>query len=137
MGRYVFYNPNPKQRYHKDGTPMKWKQCDCTVRALCKVENSNWESVYKLLVGIGLKNYMMPNDPDLLSIAFTEMGYIRHTFKNTERIPLKKFATKFKSGSFLAMMPGHIVAVVNGKYYDVFDTGDSYITSYWEKPAEE
>lgn len=133
MNRYVFYNPNPLQRFHKDGTPMKWKHCDCTVRAICKAENTDWESAYKLLFEIGLEHYMMPCDPELLNIAFAGMGYLRHTFKNTERIPLKKFAETHKQGTFIASMPGHVVAVVNGKYYDAFDSGDFYITSYWKQ----
>ena len=133
MKRYVFYNPNPMQRYHKDGTPMKWKYCDCTIRALSKAENTDWASAYKTLADLGLKHFMMPNDPELLFIAFSGMGYLRRTYKNTERIQLKKFAEIHKQGTFIASMPGHVVAVVNGKYYDAFDSGDFYVTSYWEQ----
>lgn len=133
MNRYVFYNPNPLQKFHKDGTPMRWKYCDCVIRAICKTEDSDWKSVYRMLTEYGLKHYMMPNDGELLMKLFPEMGYLRHTYKNTERITLKKFAETHKQGSFVVNMPGHVVAVVNGKYYDAFDSGDFYITSYWRQ----
>ena len=130
---YVFYNPNPKQRYRKDGKPMGWNYCDCTVRALAKLENLSWADSYQKLCQEGLANYLMPNDDKLLDILYKNLGYVRGSFKSNERIPLNTFTKKHPKGSFAIRTNGHICAVVNGKIYDTWDCGDRFVSSWYEK----
>lgn len=133
MSNFEFFNPNPKQRFHKDGTPMRWMGIDCSVRALCKAEDISWKKSYEILATSGMNHYMMPNDPDLLKLTFQEIGYTRYTYKSNERPTVKQFAKKMKGKTCLAMVVGHIVATKNGKYYDAWDSGDYKVTSYYVK----
>lgn len=133
MSNYVFYNPNPLQKFHKDGTPVKWRYNDCSVRAFAIVSGISWKQSYDVLINAGMENYMMPDDMELLKIVYNKWGYRYTTFRSNERMKLKDFVKTHKKGKFVAAMVGHVVGVVAGKYYDAWDCGDHYVTSYWEK----
>lgn len=133
---YVFYNPNPAQKFHKDGRPVRWDRCDCAVRSLAKLENMSWLGAFTHLATEAIDQYMMPNDDKLIGLVYKKLGYVRGTFKSKDRIPVKKFAQKRSSGKFLLCVAGHVCALVDGKIYDTWDCSESYVTSWWEKPIE-
>ena len=133
---YVFYNPNPKQRWHKDGTPVTWDRCDCAVRSLSRLENMSWREAFEYLTAKAMRHYMMPNDDKLLRIVYQGLGYTRGTFKSAERMQVKDFCHKHRKGRFLLNVRGHVCALVDGKIYDCWDCGDSWVTSWWEAPTE-
>ena len=134
---YVFYNPNPKQRYFLNGEPMKWHGCDCAVRSLAKLENMDWVGAYQFLYQEGLANFMMPNDDALLDKVYKKLGYVRGSFKSKERIRLNDFIKKHPKGGFAVRTPSHICAVVNGKIYDTWDCGNRFVSSWWEKKIDD
>ena len=46
--KFEYYNPNPKQRYTRDGKPMKWHKGDCHVRCVAKALDISWKDAIKL-----------------------------------------------------------------------------------------
>lgn len=130
---FVFYNVNPRQKYHKDGSPAKWKTPDCVIRAISKTENISWLEAFDLLIKTARDNFMMPNQDDLLDILLPQLGYEKHTFSSTSRAIMEYFVHRHPQGTYIARTPKHITAVVDGKFYDTWDCSRRYVSSYWEK----
>ena len=130
---FQFYNPNPLQKFHKNGTPVRWSECDCVVRAFSKVLDLPWKKTYEMMCKIGMDNYTMPNSPKAIDVAAKAANFRRVTYKVGERKPLWVWARNHKKGTFLVCTVRHIVAVVNGKVYDAWDCTDYCVTSYYER----
>lgn len=130
---FEFYNPNPKQRYRKDGTPYNWTECDCVVRAFSKVLDLSWKKTYEMMCKVGMDNYTMPNSDKAIDVAATAADFRRVTYKASERKPLWVWVRSHKKGTFLVRVSGHITAVVDGKVYDAWDCTDYCVTSYYER----
>jgi hypothetical protein len=135
MKPFVFYNPNPKQKFHKDGTPYKWKYGDCAIRAIARLCDLNWDGAFDLAVGYCRDNHMVCSDPYLIDVMMKDLGYAKTGYKTRERMKVKDFCKAHTHGRYMCNVAGHVVAVVNGKYYDAWDSGEMYVTSYYEKPT--
>ena len=130
---FEFYNPNPKQRFHKDGKPYNWTECDCVVRAFSKVLDLSWKKAYEMMCKIGMDNYTMPNSDKAIDVAAKAADFRRVTYKAGERKPLKEWVKDHKKGTFLVRVSGHITTVIDGKVYDAWDCTDYCVTSYYER----
>lgn len=124
--RNKYYNPNPKKN----------EVGDCVVRAMCKATGRDWDSVFIELCEIGLELKCMPND----KLAWHEF-LDRHDFKahsisikrGSKRPTVSSFSKVNKKGTFVLQVANHIVTVVDGYYYDIWDCGNSSLYKFWEK----
>lgn len=126
--RWIEYNPNPSNNT---------KANDCTVRAYCAAENLEWDEAYDIACKYG-KNYaFMPSDKTTVArIVEDEFGYTEHKLSKEEKdqkMTLNDFAIKNCDGTYLVMLPGHLVAVVDGEYYDSWDSGKKRVQKYFSK----
>lgn len=109
---------------------------DCTVRALSKALGQSWEQTY---VGLCLEGFTRG---DLLNADSVWGPYLRsHGFRR-HLIPddglgaytVADFAEDNPQGTFILSMPGrHVVAVVDGQYFDSWDSGKEAPAYYWTK----
>lgn len=128
-GKYCYYQPNDKD--------LKDEFADCTVRALCKVLNSSWIDVFRKLVPI------MEEEQCLLS-GFTLAQYKRvyelfgmkyngiSNKKGTIRPTVESFVKDHPTGKYILSVAHHHVAVVDGKYYDTWNSGYKSLYGYFE-----
>lgn len=122
--KWVEYQPNPK----------KYNTGDCTIRAYCKVENMTWEDAYDMAADYGMECAALPNDNKVVDKILTEkFKYTAHKLSKEERCTVKEFAVANPFGTYVLMVNKHVVAVVDGLYYDSWDSGDKKITKYWQK----
>lgn len=123
--RWLNYNPNPKTD----------KANDCSIRAYCAAENLKWDDAYDIACQYGKLNYMMPNDSkNCANILTEEFGYTYHKLKKEEKgQTVKEFAINHPEGIYVLDLPKHLVAVLNGEYYDSWDSGDKKIKGYYER----
>lgn len=124
--RWVDFNPNPIKNS---------KANDCTIRAYCAAENIDWDEAYDIASKRGKNCAFMPNDKSAVQeIIKKDLCYTHHKLKKDEKgITVSEFAIKHDTGTFLVMIARHLVAVVNGKYYDSWDSGDKKVSCYYEK----
>lgn len=125
---YKVYNANP----------LKKKTSDCVVRALCKVTDLDWDTVYKELFDIGYELKVMPNNDESWKEFLRRRGFIYHAIKvkkGSKRPRVNKFSRDNK-GTFILGVANHIVACQGGHYYDTWDSGECCLYTYWEKPSE-
>lgn len=143
---FHFYNANPKGKYTGD----------CTVRAVATVLGKTWEKVTMELALQAIETGYSVN-----STESTDMYLEKHGFKK-QRQPRKKNKKKYTAAEFckvqqkwlfdennhgnewddgiiispkiIAHVGGHhIVAIIDGKVNDIWDSTDGCVGNYWVK----
>lgn len=120
---YEYYNPNP----------MNKKVGDCVIRAISKMLRQSWVRTY---VGICIKGLLMADMPSSNSVwgaYLYEKGYDRYAIASTrpDRYTVRDFCFDHPYGEYVLATGSHVVAVINGKYYDAWDSGDESPIYFW------
>jgi hypothetical protein len=123
---WVEYNPNP---CHK-------RVGDCTVRALAKLLEQSWEQTYIELCIYGFMNCDMPSGNAVWGQYLRDKGYIRQLITEPKGYTVADFADKFNEGEYLLALQNHVVAVMNGDYYDMWDSGEEEAIYFWMRKDE-
>lgn len=122
---FIEYNANPKAKRNED----------CTVRAISKLLNKSWDNVYCSLCDYGRYFVDMPSSNHVWGQYLIDHGYSRHIVP--DRCPMcytvRQFAREHKKGKYLLALNGHVVACVDGNYYDTWDSGDEVVIYYWKR----
>lgn len=132
--RFVYYQPNKKD--------LKDKVGDCQVRALSKVLGLSWVEAFDITIPIcrELQTYTFFDcDQEKTKEAMSRLGFDYTGVSNkkgTKRPTVDSFAKDHPHGTFIVKVARHVVAVVNGKYYDTWDSGDRSLYGYYTKREE-
>ena len=122
---YQHYQPNPK------GVNTD----DCVIRALTKALDVDWDtaSVYAIVQQIRdsdlyVKNYVWGN-------LLLRNGFTKHHLPDTcpDCFTVEDFAREHPQGLYILGTGEHTVAVVDGDWYDTFDSGTMIPIVYYEK----
>lgn len=120
---YVFYNPNPESK----------RTIDCTVRAITKATDKDWDEVYVQLCLHGLLQGNMPSANAVWGAYLRSQGFNRYIIPNTcpDCYTVKDFTEDYPTGTYVLALSGHVVAVKDGDYYDSWDSGNEIPIYYW------
>ena len=148
MAEFIYYNPNPRQRYRRDGSPIKSDHTgDCSVRCICKALDISWEEAYKKLCEEGLKQHRMPDSTEVIVAVLEANGFKKgkisqENIKRTHHRPTvaegiectshpnNSLSTKKK---FVYKLSHHVTTVDEGLIYDTWDTSNECVWSFWYK----
>ena len=123
---YVFYCNNPANNLRAG---------DCVIRAICKVTGVTWEKVYTELSveGYGLADW--GNSYHVWHTYLRRQGFKCYVCPNECPFcySINDFANDHKTGSFIVATGSHAVAVVDGDYYDSWDSGSEIPIYYYTK----
>lgn len=122
---YKFYNPNP------DGKMVG----DCVIRAIAKATNGDWETTY---VGVSTQGFMMHDMPSSNAVwgsFLYDRGFQRYAIPNTcpDCYSVAEFAEDNPVGTYVLATGTHVVAVVDGDYFDAWDSGAEIPAYYWKR----
>jgi hypothetical protein len=108
---------------------------DCTVRAIAFATNQDWDSVYLWLCLQGYVMKDMPNSNNVWGVYLRTRGFERHIIPNTcpDCYTVRDFCKDNPKGAFVLATGSHVIAVVNGDYYDTWDSGDEVPIYFWSK----
>ena len=120
MVNYVFYNPNPSGQ----------RTQDCTVRAVCKAEDSDWYNVFSMFVNVCYEVCDIPGSLYVTNKVLRRLGYGRMKSKN---VTVEEFSKTHPTGTYIIHTKGHVVTIKDGKYYDSWDSGKRIVLDYWVK----
>ena len=122
---YVAYNPNPAGRFVGD----------CTIRAICKLTNQDWDTVYAGTAFEGFVRKDMPSGNSTWGAYLDRLGYVRRGISDTCPFcyTVKDFCRDHPIGKFLLALDQHVVTVVDGDYYDTWDSGNEIPFYFWTK----
>lgn len=131
MNRYVYYQPNEKD--------VKDEYGDCTIRALSKALDISWIEAFDLTIPI-CREEQVPNiffAPARIRNKMVEsLGFKYHPVSNkkgTKRPTIEEFAQDHPHGRYICNVANHEVAVVDGRYYDTWDSGCKSLYGYFER----
>ena len=115
--------------------PMGRSVGDCTVRAISTATNSGWMETYLDLCLFGLLMADMPSANAITAAYLKKKGFQRKNIPETcpDYYSVKDFCKDHKDGIFVLGTGSHMVAVINGDYYDAWDSGDELPVYYFEK----
>lgn len=122
---YQFYNPNPVGRLVGD----------CSVRALTKALNIDWETAYtKLYVNGFMMGDMLSSDAVWGSIL-RQNGFYKEVVPDTcpDCYTAEDFANDHPSGIYVLGFGGHVATIVDGILYDSWDSSREIPQYYWYK----
>lgn len=122
---YINVNPNPKGSYVGD----------CVIRALCIAFNEPWNEVY---VGVCIEGYLlcdMPSSNKVWGEYLKNRGYVRHMVPSDcpGCYSVRDFCSEFFKGTYILGTGTHVLTVIDGNYYDTWDSGDEQPIYYWTK----
>lgn len=126
---YKFYCNNPANNLRAG---------DCVIRAICKVTGETWEKIYTELSveGYGLADWANANH--VWDTYLRKNGFKRYICPNECPFcySINDFANEHTKGSFIVATGSHAVAVVDGDYYDSWDSGSEIPIYYYTKEEE-
>ena len=120
---YIQYNPNPQGR----------NTDDCTVRALTKALNIDWDTAYLKLAMHGLSKADMMEKNFVWGSLLKEYGYQRYIIPNTcpDCYTVEEFCADHPAGMFVVGTGSHVLTVIDGDYYDAWDSGQEVPIFYF------
>lgn len=126
---FIHYNPNPLQK----------ETGDCLIRALCKITGVSWVSMYIELSDLGRENCtpFTALNMDYLFVDFYE--FKKHKVsrqKGRKALNVEAFCKEHPKGKYILRLAHHVIAVVDGRYYDLYPCWDKKtVYTYYEYPA--
>ena len=120
---------------HFENNPLKKNVGDCAIRAVSVVMGIDWDEAYKQLCIQGYCMADLPNSDAVVGGYLHSNGFIR---KNIETVcpdcyTIKDLSLEHPKGTYLIGTGTHMVGMIDGSFYDNFDSGFEIPLYVWEK----
>ena len=143
MNRQQKY-PDTETFHYYNANPHNKLSGDCVIRAICTVLGQSWEQTLKEMCDIGIKYGYVPSDDKVIARYMEDKGWYKR------KQPRKLDNTKYTGKEFCEKLPEilshcridkvlanigghHIVAIIDGKVNDIWDSTDGCIGNVWIK----
>ena len=125
---FVEFNPNPMARHVGD----------CSVRAISKALDTDWETAYALIAAAGYSMADMPSSNSVWGAVLRQHGFYRAAIPNAcpDCYTIEEFTKDYPEGTYVVMTGNHVVAVQDGDYYDTWDSGNEVPLYYYYKEED-
>jgi hypothetical protein len=122
---YIYFNPNPEGRFVGD----------CVIRAMSMALNQSWEKTYLDICQKGLSMHDMPSANRVWGAYLKDCGFTKHVIPDNcpDCYSVREFAYEHPFGTYILGTGTHVVAVLNGNYYDSWDSGDEVPIYYFKR----
>lgn len=119
---YRFFNPNPQGKFVGD----------CTIRAICAATGLNWYEVHRQLCDLSRSMADMPSSDTVWWELLKLYGFKRLNLLDQcpECYTVEDFTYDHSSGIYVLGPKEHAVAVIDGDWFDTWDSGAT-IPSYY------
>ena len=116
-----FYNPNP----------CNVLVGDCTIRACSLITDTTWKKTHENLSQLSRVRCNMPS----ANVVWGEYLEGRGMVYKVPRFPLtiRQFCREHPTGSFTIGTGEHAVTVIDGEWYDIWDSGYERVLYYFER----
>lgn len=120
---FIMANPNPEQK----NVP------DCVIRAISIALNMTWDEVFFGLSLVAWYDHSITSDDHVWGHYLWWLGFIPFVLPETcpECVTIREFARIFNRGIYIIGTGRHAVAVINGDYYDTWDSGNEVPQFFW------
>lgn len=120
---FMFYNPNPTER----------KVGDCSIRAVSKALNIDWETAYLKVCLAGYQMGDMPSSDSVWGAVLRQNGFYRKTIPNScpDCYTANDFCEDNPKGVYVLGFGGHVATVIDGNLYDSWDSSKEIPIYVW------
>ena len=118
-----------------NNNPLGLSVGDCTVRAISAATGMDWTTAHKALCDLSNDMADMPSADRVWWKLLEQFGFVRRRLPN--RCPdcytVQDFCEDHPKGVYILGPYEHAVAVINGNYWDSWDSGRTIPTYYFER----
>lgn len=117
------YNPNPTGRMVGD----------CSVRAIAKALNTDWETAYALIASNGYAMGDVMSSDSVLGAVLRQNGFYRKSIPDScpDCYTADDFCRDNPKGTFVLGFGGHVATVVNGILFDSWNSSREIPQFVW------
>lgn len=113
--------------------PAKNHTGDCVIRACVVALHKTWVQVSDEIYSLSRKYFLSMSDDHLWGRYLYEQGFV--PFLLPEKCPscitIKRFCIMYPRGIYIIGTGSHAVAVIDGDYYDSWDSGNEIPSFFW------
>ena len=123
---FEYFNPNPRNSKNIG---------DCTVRAISKALDISWNNAFIDLV---LQAYIladMPSSNAVVNAYLIANGFRKYVIDSScpDCYTVRDFVRDHPKGTYILGTGTHVITVIDGIYYDSWDSGDESPQYYYKK----
>ena len=119
---YINYDANPS------GSPTG----DCVIRAIATITKRPWRDIHWDLAILSNQRYKMMDDNVIWHEYLKNLGFKIYAIQDPY-MRIKDFCKSHPYGEYILGTGRHVVAVIDGDYYDAWDSGNEFPVFYWRK----
>ena len=125
MNVWVWYNPSPAGR----------NVGDCSVRAVAKALDTDWEHAYALIAAAGFALNDVPSSNAVWGSVLRNHGFVRSSLPPTcpDCYTAADFARDHPNGTYVLGFGNHVATLKNGRLFDSWDSTGLSPQYFWEK----
>ena len=122
---WIYANPNP----------CRQEEPDCVVRAISIATGKTWRKVHRDLCLMSSENCTMPSVNWLWEMYLKKNGFRKFLLPEScpECVTVREFAMRFPEGTYVIGTGNHAVCVIDGDWYDTWDSGDETPTYFFRR----
>lgn len=122
---WIKYNPNPSGRMVGD----------CSVRAVSRALDLNWEKAYVLTANSGYYMRDMPSADAVWGAVLRDHGFHRYVIPDScpDCYTAENFCQDHPHGIYVLGFGGHTATVVDGNIYDSWDSSREIPQYFWRE----
>jgi len=111
---FVEYNPNPTGRRVED----------CSIRAIAKALDVDWETAFALVSKNAFDMGDMPHSNSVWGAVLRQNGFYRKSLPDScpDCYTVKDFAKDHPKGTFVLGCNNHVVTIKDGNWFDTWDS---------------
>ena len=125
MNVWVYYNPSPAGR----------NVGDCSIRAVAKALDTDWETAYVMVASAGFLMNDVPSSNAVWGSVLRRNGFMRSSIPPTcpDCYTAKDFALDHPYGTYVLGFGNHTATIKNGQLFDSWDSSSEIPQYYWAK----
>ena len=122
---YIHVNPNPNGIYVGD----------CVIRAIAIATDTSWDYTYIMVALEGFKMKNLPDSNEVWGSYLRSIGFRQILLPDDcpNCYSIREFCYDYPYGTYILATGSHVVAVIDGDYYDAWDSGSEVPTSVWRR----
>ena len=121
---WIRCNPNPLGKTNGD----------CVVRAIAIATDQSWRKTYRQLCDLGEIHADMPSSNYIWGTYLRQRGARQFLLPEScpECITVRAFCERYPEGVYVIGTGDHAVAVIDGDWYDSWNSEDEIPTYFWK-----
>jgi len=125
---FVEYNPNPSGRRVED----------CSVRAIAKALDTDWETAFALIAKNAFAMNDMMHSNSVWGSVLRMNNFYRKSLPDScpDCYTVADFAKDHPKGTYVLGCNNHVVTVKNGRIFDTWDSSGLTPSFYWYRKDE-